>query len=157
MKCPYCGSPENKVVDKRGTSDEIATRRRRECLACEKRFTTYERIESVELLVIKKDGSRQQFDRNKIKHGIVRACEKRPISADQINRVVDEIESELRTKETTEISSAEIGEIVMNKLRDMDKIAYIRFASVYREFTDLKSFEKELKNLLSKRGGEHHG
>lgn len=145
MKCPFCGNEEQKVVDSRETEDSI--RRRRECLKCEKRFTTYERIENVEIIVIKKDGSRQLFDRNKMKSGIVRACEKRSISIEMIDKMVDDIEKEIRRQETTEIDSHKIGELIMRKLRGIDKVAYIRFASVYREFEDLASFEEELKKL----------
>lgn len=150
MKCPYCASEENKVVDKRETSDLEATRRRRECLKCGKRFTTYERVEIVDIMVIKKNGSREPFDRNKLMRGISKACEKRPISKEDIEKAVLEIESELRNMDTTEIESKVIGEKVMKKLKKLDKVAYIRFASVYRDFTDLKTFEKELHKLIRK-------
>lgn len=148
MKCPYCGSSETKVLDKRETSDLIATRRRRECLKCNKRFTTYERVESAELIVVKKNGNRERFDRNKIKAGILKACEKRPIKIEKIDKIVDQIEAELRNKDSIEIESKEIGGLVMEKLKELDNVAYIRFASVYRQFTDLKSFEKEVEKLL---------
>ncbi|MBT3406316.1 transcriptional repressor NrdR [Candidatus Woesearchaeota archaeon] len=151
MKCPYCGATETKVVDKRETENIEATRRRRECLKCEKRFTTYERIENIELLVIKKNGVREQFDRQKLLKGILRCCIKRDISQDKIEKVVDYVENELRNKETTEIKSREIGDFVMKKLRRIDQVAYIRFASVYRDFADLEEFEKELKKLLKKK------
>jgi len=149
MKCPYCSSEGLKVVDKR-EADDNTTRRRRECLSCEKRFTTYERIESVELIVVKKDGRRERFSRDKMKAGILKACEKRPVSAEKIDKVVNEIEAELRSYDSVEIPSSKMGELVMKKLKALDKIAYIRFASVYREFGDLESFEKELKKLEKK-------
>lgn len=149
MKCPYCNYDETKVVDKRESGEET-TRRRRECLKCKKRFTTYEKVENVDLIVIKKDNTRQSFDRNKIERGILKACEKRPISYEQIKKIIDEIEAELRLKKTKEVQSKEIGEIIMKKLKKLDKVAYIRFASVYREFTDLSSFEQELKKLIKK-------
>jgi len=144
MHCPYC-KDDTKVVDKRDSGEH--TRRRRECLKCSKRFTTYERVEETPLAVIKKDGRRQEFDRNKIKAGILRACEKRPITTDQIERLVDEIEQQLRNKYTADVPSRAVGETVMARLKTLDKVAYIRFASVYRNFTDLGSFEKELKEL----------
>ena len=149
MKCPFCGSDDTRVIDKRA-SDEKAFRRRRECEKCEKRFTTYERIEIVPLTIIKKDGSRENFDRNKIRIGIMKACERRPISQEKIEKIVDEIENELKNMDTMEIKSKIIGDIVMEKLRDLDEVAYIRFASVYKKFRDIESFEKELKEL--KRG-----
>lgn len=144
MQCPHCRS-DTKVVDKRDSGGH--TRRRRECLKCEKRFTTYERLEEMPFVVIKKDGRRQSFDRNKIKAGILRACEKRPITTEQIERLVDEIEQRLRNKYTADVPTRAIGEAVMARLRALDKVAYIRFASVYRNFTDLGSFERELKEL----------
>ena len=150
MKCPYCSSNETKVVDKRDTEDGKSIRRRRECLSCGKRFTTYERVDMVNLIVVKKDGRREQFDRDKLKLGIIRACEKRPVSADKIESVVSEIESKLRNEESIEISSERIGELVMSRLKRIDKVAYIRFASVYREFADLEEFEKELAKLVRK-------
>jgi len=146
MRCPYCMHENTKVVDKRDTPDAI--RRRRECLKCGKRFTTYERIEMSGLIVVKKDGRRERFDRNKLKIGIIKACEKRPISNEMIDEMIDEIETELRNKGNTEVSSRSIGELVMKKLKKIDKIAYIRFASVYREFTDIESFQNELEKLL---------
>jgi len=149
MKCPFCANEETKVVDKRD-SEEGITRRRRECTSCEKRFTTYERVETIPLIVVKKDGRRVQFNRNKIREGMIKACEKRPISQDAIEKSIDEIESELRHQETSEINSNLIGELVAKKLKKMDKVAYIRFASVYKEFTDLEQFEKELKALIKK-------
>jgi transcriptional repressor NrdR len=146
MKCPYCSSLETKVVDKRD-ANEKTIRRRRECLKCGKRFTTYERIESFDLIIIKKNGNRERFDRQKLKIGILKACEKRPISNETIERIVDEIETDLRNKDDVEIPSRVVGELVMKKLKRLDKVAYIRFASVYREFADLESFERELKRL----------
>lgn len=146
MQCPYCSYPETKVIDTR-ESPTFATRRRRECLKCKKRFTTYERVEFVDIVVVKKDGRREQFDRKKLFTGIMKACEKRPIPTEKVERTVDDIEIELRNKDTIEINSKDIGEIVMKKLEKLDNVAYIRFASVYREFDDIKSFEKELKKI----------
>ncbi len=143
MRCPYCFCESTKVVDKRDVDD--ATRRRRECEKCQKRFTSYEKPE-IQLVVIKKDGRKEAFDREKIKLGMVKACEKRPVSEDDINEAVDEIESRLR-KAGSEIESRKIGELVMKKLLRMDKVAYVRFASVYRGFDDVKAFEKEVKLL----------
>jgi len=150
MRCPYCSSVDLKVVDKRD-SEEKSIWRRRECLKCGKRFTTYERVESVELIVIKKDGQRTRFDRNKLKTGILKACEKRPVTNEAIEKMVDEIEAELRGEEGIEIPSKKIGELVMRKLKKIDKVAYIRFASVYREFEDIESFQEELKKLSGKK------
>ena len=148
MKCPYCAYEENQVLDSRDSEDLSSVRRRRECLKCGKRFTTYERVEMVDLFIIKKDGRREQFERNKLLVGIQRACEKRPISIDTIEDTVDEIEQNLRKRKTTEIPSKVIGEIVTRRLKAIDKVAYIRFASVYRAFEDVESFEKEVQNLL---------
>ena len=150
MKCPFCGSGESKVVDKRETPDVKATRRRRECLSCKKRFTTYERVEEVEFVVIKKDGRREMFDRNKVRMGILKACEKRPVKLEQIEKMVDQIENDLRKGESTEVKSSVIGDFVMKQLKKVDKVAYIRFASVYLEFADVQSFQHELKRLLKK-------
>jgi|SRR3989338_7760799 len=141
MKCPYCGSERSKVVDKRETEEGAATRRRRECLECEKRYTTYEKIETVILTVRKKSGEIQAFDRNKLKTGIMKACEKRPISAGQIDDIVSDIIFHLRNKESTEITSALIGRLVMTRLKKLDKVAYIRFASVYKDFKDPEEFQ----------------
>lgn len=146
MKCPYCNSEDTKVVDKRETEKHGVTRRRRECLKCKKRFTTYERIE-IDLMVLKKDNRREQFDREKLKRGILRACEKRPISQNIIEKTLEDIEASLRKLKTNEVGSSVIGEKVMKKLKSLDKIAYIRFASVYRDFQDLKDFEKEVREL----------
>ncbi len=147
MRCPYCYYDETKVTDTRESGD--VTRRRRECLKCGKRFTTYEHVETIDLRVIKKDGNIETFDRNKLIKGILKSCEKRPVKMEKIQRIVDEIEVELRKHDSTEIPSKIIGELVMNKLKKLDKIAYIRFASVYREFKDLKSFEKEIKKVIT--------
>lgn len=148
MKCPYCAYFDTAVLDSRETEDLSSIRRRRECLKCGKRFTTYERIEMVNLIVIKKDGRREQFARDKLLGGFRKAVEKRPVSTDLIEKVVGEIEAELRGKDSIEIPSREIGEIVMKKLKTIDKVSYIRFASVYRSFEDLESFEKEVRSLL---------
>ena len=148
MQCPYCGHNDSKVIDSRDATDFNATRRRRECLKCQKRFTTYERVEEVELWVVKKGGRRERFDPSKIRSGIEKACEKRPVSHDKIERVVAEIERELRAREGTEVKSKVIGEFVMEKLKELDKVAYIRFASVYRQFADVSTFQKELRKLL---------
>ncbi len=147
MRCPYCNFGETKVIETRETEDSDVTRRRRECLKCKKRFTTYERTEMIELRVIKKNGDIETFDRNKVLNGIVKACEKRPIKIDKIEKTVDEIETELRKKESIEIPTKEIGKLIMEKLKQLDHVAYIRFASVYREFKDIKEFEKELKSI----------
>ena len=153
MKCPYCGNVETKVVDSRYSEDMEAIRRRRECLNCGKRFTTYERVEIAPIIVIKKNGEREEFDPEKIKKGMKRACEKRPIKQEDIDIAVQEIEREIRNRDSIEVSSMEIGEMVMQKLRSMDKVAYIRFASVYREFEDVETFQKEINMVLEKYGG----
>ncbi len=146
MNCPYCNGKESRVVDKRA-SVLNNIRRRRECLKCKKRFTTYERIENIDLIVVKKDGRREAFDREKLKKGILKACEKRPISIEKIENSVNDIEIRLRGLKGKEIKSKFIGELVMKALKKLDKVAYIRFASVYREFKDIKDFEKELKEI----------
>ncbi|MEK6835237.1 MAG: transcriptional regulator NrdR [Nanoarchaeota archaeon] len=151
MKCPFCFHSDTKVVDKRETEDSDVTRRRRECLKCKKRFTTYERVEDLGLIIVKKDGRRENFDLEKLKRGILKACEKRPISYEQIDDLTNKIEAELRKLNSKEVSSAVIGEKVASKLKKLDKIAYIRFASVYRSFADVTDFEKELKELMKKR------
>ena len=148
MKCPYCSSDNTRVIDSRPAEDNSSIRRRRLCDSCGKRFTTYEKVETIPLIVIKKDNNREQFDRSKIEAGILRACHKRPISANQINMLVDEIETEVFNREEKEISSAVIGEIVMDKLKDIEAVAYVRFASVYREFKDVNTFMDEIKKLL---------
>ncbi|MEA2071639.1 MAG: anaerobic ribonucleoside-triphosphate reductase [Asgard group archaeon] len=147
MKCPYCQSPNTRVIDTRDSHDMKVNRRRRECLQCHKRFTTYERVEDVKLTIVKKDKRREPFDREKVKKGIIKACEKRPVSLEEIDEMVDEIESELRQMDEIEIEASIIGELVMEKLKELDEVAYIRFASVYRRFTDLASFERELDKL----------
>lgn len=148
MKCLYCAHNETQVIDSRDSEDLSFIRRRRICMKCGKRFTTYEKADVIDLVVIKKDENREQFDRNKVLAGIKRACEKRPISMETINEIVDEIEQALRKHETTEIPSKLIGEMVIKKLKALDKVAYIRFASVYREFEDVKSFQKEVQDLM---------
>ena len=148
MKCPYCGKDNMRVIDSRPAEESNSIRRRRQCDACGKRFTTYEKIETIPLVVIKKDNNREPYDRSKIEAGILRACHKRPISADQINRLVDEIETEIFNREEKEVSSSLIGEIVMDKLKDLEAVAYVRFASVYREFKDINTFMNELKKIL---------
>lgn len=150
MKCPFCGFEEDKVVDSRPSQDGRSVRRRRECLSCEKRFTTYEYVENVSLTVIKNDGRSEPFDRQKLLRGIELACNKRPISGKKISSLVDEIEEELQNLSKKEVSSKEIGELVMKKLKDLDEVAYVRFASVYRKFKDKTEFIEELKNLLGR-------
>lgn len=150
MICPFCAHKGTKVVDKREGSGGKTTRRRRACLKCGRRFTTFERVETLDLLVIKKDGKREIFDRGKLRSGIIKSCEKRPISAEDIEKIVDEVEASLRKSGASEISSKEIGELVIKKLKKVDKIAYIRFASVYRQFADISDFENELSKLSSK-------
>lgn len=151
MKCPYCGFTESKVIDSRPTDESSAIRRRRECIKCGKRFTTYEKLESVSIVVIKKDLSRQEFDRNKILKGIITACEKRPISLAQMEKVADDIESELYQSMEREVDTATIGEKVMEKLRELDDVAYVRFASVYKRFDDIETFMKELEGMKNDR------
>ncbi len=148
MKCPYCGNPDTSVVDSRPADDNTAIRRRRVCSRCGCRFTSYERIETIPLMVIKKDHNREAFDRSKIEAGVVRACHKRPIPAQRIHDMVDQIENEIYNKGEREIPSSEIGEIVMKYMKDLDQVAYVRFASVYREFKDAETFMDELKKLL---------
>ncbi len=150
MKCPYCSYEETQVIDTRETENLEATRRRRECLKCNKRFTTYERVEGADIVVVKKDGRRERFERQKLLNGILKACEKRPISLDKIEKLVDEVESDLRKRDSVEVESKIIGELAMKKLKSLDKVAYIRFASVYREFEDLDRFEEELERLQKK-------
>lgn len=148
MKCPYCSYLESKVVDSRTTEENTTIRRRRECLKCEKRFTTYERIDEMPVMVVKRDGERERFDRNKILKGLLRSCEKRPISREQLEKVVDSIEGGIRNQLKDEVESTAIGELLMEALRDLDEVAYVRFASVYRQFKDVESFRKELDNLF---------
>ncbi|MGE5614483.1 MAG: transcriptional regulator NrdR [Bacillota bacterium] len=151
MKCPFCGYNEDRVIDSRPTEENAAIRRRRECLKCMKRFTTYEKVESVPLMVIKKDKTRQAFDRAKILNGLLRACEKRPVSVDMLEKLVDEIEAQALNTLKREITSEEIGEMVMSRLKEIDEVAYVRFASVYRQFKDINTFMDELKKLLKDR------
>ena len=148
MKCPYCGNPDTRVIDSRPADDNNSIRRRRSCDECGKRFTTYEKVETIPLIVIKKDNNREAFDRSKIEAGVLRACYKRPVSAVDIKRTVDEIELEVVNREEKEIPSNLIGEIVMDKLKLLDPVAYVRFASVYREFKDVNTFMDELKTFL---------
>ena len=150
MKCPYCGHPEDKVVDSRSSRENDSIRRRRECLRCQRRFTTYEHIEEIPLMVIKKNGQRQTFDRNKIMTGLLKACEKRPISAQRIESILDTVEKTLLRRHNKEVPSWQIGELIMKKLHSVDQVAYVRFASVYREFKDVGEFMKELKDLVKK-------
>lgn len=150
MKCPFCSSDNTRVIDSRPADDNNSIRRRRLCDDCGKRFTTYEKVETIPLIVIKKDNNREQYDRAKIEAGVLRACHKRPVSANQINRLVDEVEVEIFSREEKELSSSEIGEIVMNRLQMLDPVAYVRFASVYREFKDVNTFMNELKKILDK-------
>ncbi len=149
MKCPFCGFLESKVIDSRPAEEGTTIRRRRECLACQKRFTTYETIEHMPLVVVKRDGSRQTFDRAKIINGVARACDKRPVPYTEYERIADEIEQELQSALEREVSTVEIGEMVMLRLKDVDEVAYVRFASVYRSFKDINTFMDELTKLLS--------
>ena len=151
MKCPYCGYDESKVIDSRPTDEGERIRRRRECLKCGKRFTTYEVIETVPIIVIKKDKSRESFDRNKLLNGLLRACEKRPVSIDTLERVVDEIEGSLQNSLDREVPSGLIGKYAMEKLKTIDEVAYVRFASVYREFKDIATFKEELDRMMKAR------
>ncbi|MCX4268770.1 MAG: transcriptional regulator NrdR [Lachnospiraceae bacterium] len=148
MKCPFCNKENTKVIDSRPAEESNSIRRRRQCDECGRRFTTYEKIESIPLIVIKKDNNREPYDREKIEKGIIRSCHKRPISMGEINQFVDEIENQIFNMEEKEISSSRIGEIIMDRLKDFDSVAYVRFASVYREFKDVSTFMDELKKLL---------
>ena len=148
MKCPYCGRDNTRVIDSRPADDGGSIRRRRECDACMRRFTTYEKVETIPVIVIKKDDNRETYDRSKIESGIIRACHKRPISAVQVSGLMDEIEAVIFNKEVREISTREIGELVMEKLKGLDSVAYVRFASVYREFKDVNTFMDELKKIV---------
>ena len=149
MRCPYCNHTDAKVVDSRASKEGDAIRRRRECLQCGKRYTTYERIEEVAQMVVKKDGRREQFDRWKVRAGILKACEKRPVTLDQIEHLIDEVERTLFSTTDREVSTIQIGEAVMSKLKGLDEVAYVRFASVYRQFKDLNEFMEELKTMLT--------
>lgn len=148
MKCPYCHHSESKVVDSRYTEGHTCIRRRRECLECEERFTTYERLEDIPLMVVKKNGQRELFDRNKLMTGLLKACEKRPISSKRLDQLITDIEKELRNDMRQEVKSSEIGELVMDYLKELDEVAYVRFASVYRQFKDVIKFKQELERLL---------
>ncbi|MCR5743851.1 MAG: transcriptional regulator NrdR [Lachnospiraceae bacterium] len=150
MKCPFCSEEDTKVLDSRSSDDGRSIRRRRVCEKCGRRFTTFEKIEIFPIMVIKKDGTREQYDRSKIEAGVMRACHKRPISAEQIHDMIDDVENEIFSIADKEIDSNKIGEIVMDHLKDLEEVAYIRFASVYREFTDVDNFAEELKKLLKK-------
>ena len=154
MKCPKCGYPESRVVDSRPTDEGGCIRRRRECLQCQHRFTTYERVEEIPIMVIKKDGSRQAFDRSKLLNGIVRACEKRPVSFSEMEKLAESIESALSNALQSEVPSNRIGEMVMEGLKKIDEVAYVRFASVYREFKDINTFMGELESLLKQKKEE---
>lgn len=151
MKCPFCSNPESKVVDSRPSDEGASIRRRRECLECHKRFTTYETMESLPMVVIKKDGSRQSFDRSKLLNSMLRACEKRTVSFDTLERIADEIEQALQNEMDREVPSARIGELVMERLKDVDEVSYVRFASVYRQFKDIGTFMDELNKLLKEK------
>lgn len=151
MKCPYCNYEETKVIDSRPTEDHTSIRRRRECLKCMKRFTTYETIENIPVLVIKKDGLREPFNKRKILNGLLRACEKRPVSLNELENLVDDIEKNVYNSLDQEITSKKIGEMVMNKLREIDEVAYVRFASVYRQFKDINTFMDELNKILKEK------
>ena len=149
MKCPFCGHENTRVIDSRPAEENNSIRRRRVCDECTKRFTTYEKVETIPLIIIKKDNNRETYDRSKIEAGVLRACHKRPINANQINNLIDEVETQVFNMEEKEIPSAVIGELVMNKLKDLEAVAYVRFASVYREFKDVNTFMDELKKVLT--------
>ena len=150
MKCPFCGHENTRVIESRPAEDNNSIRRRRVCDECDKRFTTYEKVETIPLIIIKKDNNRETYDRSKIEAGVLRACHKRPISVSQITQLVDEVETQIFNMEEKEIESRVIGELVMNKLKDLEAVAYVRFASVYREFKDINTFMDELKSVLNK-------
>lgn len=154
MRCPHCGDRENRVLDSRSSEEGMAIRRRRECLACGKRFTTYERLEEEPLVVLKKDGRREPFDRQKILKGLRKACEKRPLSFESLEKIADKVEWAIRNRAENEVSSAVIGEYIMQQLKEVDEVAYVRFASVYRQFKDLDIFMAELQNLLGSRNNQ---
>ena len=150
MKCPFCGHENTRVIDSRPAEDNNSIRRRRVCDICSKRFTTYEKVETIPLIIIKKDNNREAYDRSKIEAGVLRACHKRPVGVEQINELIDAVETEIFNMEEKEVSSQVIGELVMNKVKDLDAVAYVRFASVYREFKDINTFMDELKKVLDK-------
>lgn len=149
MKCPFCNHENTRVIDSRPADENNSIRRRRVCDECHKRFTTYEKIETIPLIITKKDNNREAYDRKKIEGGVLRACHKRPVSADEINRIINEVENEIFSMEDKEIPSSKVGELVMSKLKDLDAVAYVRFASVYREFKDVNTFMDELKKFLN--------
>ena len=149
LKCPFCSYEESKVVDSRSTEDNLAIRRRRECLSCSKRYTTYEKVEDIPILVIKKDLSREYFDKSKLINGLIKACQKRPVSRKQVEEIAEDIEKQLSNQMVTEIKSEYIGELIMDRLKLIDEVAYVRFASVYRQFKDINTFMEEIKNLMS--------
>ena len=151
MKCPYCYTPESKVIDSRPADNGMSIKRRRECVSCSRKFTTYEKVEDIPLRVIKKDGSRQTFDKIKILNGVTRACEKRPVTSEQIEKLVNSIETQVYNKSNKEITTLEIGEMVMEGLKELDDVAYVRFASVYRQFKDVNTFIDELQKLIDKK------
>lgn len=151
MRCPFCGFLESKVIDSRESKKGLSVRRRRECLSCQRRFTTYEKIEELPYMVVKKDGSRQPFDSQKLLKGLMKACEKRPIPVSRLEEIVEELETRLQERPEKEIGAAEIGQYVMDRLKALDKVAYVRFASVYREFKDVMEFKQELEHLLKER------
>jgi transcriptional repressor NrdR len=157
LKCPFCAFSESKVIDSRSIEDNSAIRRRRECLSCSKRYTTYEKVEDIPILVIKKDESRENFDKNKIITGLIRACQKRPVSRAQIESIATDIERTISNRMISEISSSEIGEMVMSHLKDIDEVAYVRFASVYRQFKDINTFLEEIKSLMGSGEGIRNG
>ena len=150
MKCPYCNHENSRVIDSRPAEDNNSIRRRRVCDICSKRFTTYEKVETIPLIIIKKDNNREAYDRSKIEAGVLRACHKRPVGVEQINELIDAVETEIFNMGEKEVSSQVIGELVMNKVKDLDAVAYVRFASVYREFKDINTFMDELKKVLDK-------
>jgi len=151
MRCPFCGFLESKVIDSRESKKGLSIRRRRECLSCKRRFTTYEKIEEIPYMVVKKDGTRQPYDGQKLLRGMMKACEKRPIQINQLEEIVEEVESILQERPDKEIGVSEVGQLVMDRLRDLDKVAYVRFASVYREFKDVAEFQQELENLMKEK------
>ncbi len=150
MRCPFCGHENTRVIDSRPAEENNSIRRRRVCDECSKRFTTYEKVETIPLIIIKKDNNRETYSREKIENGVLRACHKRPISAEQLTSLVDEVETDIYAREEKELPSSVIGELIMNKLKDLDAVAYVRFASVYREFKDINTFMDELKKVLDK-------
>ena len=154
MKCPFCGQTDSRVIDSRPTDEDSRIRRRRECIGCGKRFTTYEVVENLPIVVVKKDKSREPFDRNKVLSGLLRACEKRPVSLDRLEKAVDDIEAQIQNSLEREVSTHKIGEYVMEQLMHIDDVAYIRFASVYRQFKDIKSFHDAIRKLMDEEGAE---